>query len=138
MAETILRAKVESRGLSQLVDVDSAGIIGYHEGESADSRMRSFAFQRGYHIDSISRPVKADDFYNFDLIIGMDAANLRDLEKRKPADATARICAAAHYNATSSDVPDPYYGGASGFTLVIDMLETICDTIIEKEIVSNI
>jgi protein-tyrosine phosphatase len=29
-------------------------------------------------------------------------------------------------------VPDPYYGGASGFDNVYDMLEVACEKIVEK------
>lgn len=134
MAETIMRAKVAERGLSDSVVIDSAGIISCHQGEPADSRMRSFAFQRGYHIEGVSRPITTDDFYNFDVIVGMDSSNVRDINKRRPADATARVALAAQYVSSEEDVPDPYYGGAAGFTLVIDMLEKICDAIIEREL----
>lgn len=134
MAETIMRAKVAEQGLSEVVKIDSAGIISYHQGESADARMRLFAFQRGYHIEGHSRPLVKEDFYNFDVIVGMDSSNVRDINKRRPDDAVAEIKLASQYLDSNEDVPDPYYGGAAGFTLVIDMLEKICDAIIKKEL----
>ena len=42
------------------VEIDSAGITGYHEGDRADQRMRAHASRRGYSLDSISRPVPYD------------------------------------------------------------------------------
>ena len=106
-----MRAKAAERGLSDQVEIDSAGIISYHQGEPADSRMRSFAFQRGYHIEGVSRPITTDDFYNFDVIVGMDGTNVRDINKRRPADATAKVVLAAQYISSNEDVPDPYSFG---------------------------
>lgn len=127
-AEAVMRSMVESRGLSDAVEVDSAGIIGYHEGEQADPRMRSAAFQRGYRLTSISRPVRPDDFHSFDLIVGMDNSNLQSLRRMAPPDAHARLCLLTDFCADSghTEVPDPYYGGLSGFVLVLDILEEAC------------
>lgn len=41
--------------------------------------MRSHAARRGYKLDSVSRPVCTEDFFDFDLIIGMDNRNIDDL-----------------------------------------------------------
>ncbi|MEQ8954256.1 MAG: hypothetical protein RL120_09000 [Gammaproteobacteria bacterium] len=30
------------------------------------------------------------------------------------------------------EVPDPYYGGAQGFELVVDMVERACDNLLEN------
>ena len=58
--------------------IDSAGILAYHQGELPDSRMRAHAARRGYELVHRSRPVRTEDFYNFDLIIGMDEMCIRD------------------------------------------------------------
>ncbi len=129
MAETIMKDLVEKAGLTDQFYIDSAGIIGYHAGESADPRMRSFAFQKGYHITSISRPVKEDDFREFDMIIGMDEKNMEDLREKAPYDSTAELHQMTEFCTSHPDdfyVPDPYYGGAAGFTHVIELLEDAC------------
>lgn len=41
----------------------------------ADPRMRSAAKRRGVEITSLSRPIKASDFREFDLILAMDEQN---------------------------------------------------------------
>lgn len=132
MAETIFKTKLEDRGLN--TKVDSAGLISFHEGESADSRMRSFAFQRGYRITHISRPIRTQDFYDFDLIIGMDSENMQKLNRLCPEDSKAELHIMTEFCKTLSDncVPDPYYGGAAGFTHVIDLLEDACDGLLDK------
>ena len=82
-AEAVMKKLVKDAGLDNYIEVDSAGIMGYHEGERADQRMRAHASRRGYMLDSISRPVRTTDFYDFDLIIGMDDRNIDDLKDRK-------------------------------------------------------
>lgn len=128
-AEAVFREAVDKAGMSGKVEVDSAGIIGYHAGEGADPRMKRHASQRGYRLTSISRPVIAEDFNRFDLIVGMDDRNIRDLRRKAPADGRAEIRKMTDFctRFDETEVPDPYYGGAAGFERVLDLLEDACD-----------
>lgn len=118
--------------------VDSAGTGGYHVGDLPDKRMRVHAARRGLSLTHRCRQVRESDFYDFDLIIGMDASNLSNLRSLAPTpDAEKKIVAMADFFsiATRYDyVPDPYYEGAEGFELVLDLLtDATCnlyDTII--------
>lgn len=83
-AEAVMKRLVKDAGLGDRIEIDSAGIAGYHEGDRADSRMRAHAARRGYVLDSISRPVRQWDFHDFDLIIGMDDQNITDLKRMAP------------------------------------------------------
>ncbi|KAF0898387.1 hypothetical protein E2562_007229 [Oryza meyeriana var. granulata] len=74
-AEAVFRNLVSKCGLESKFLIDSAGTIGYHEGNKADSRMRSASKKRGIEVTSISRPVKPSDFRDFDLILAMDRQN---------------------------------------------------------------
>lgn len=128
-AEAVMKKLVKDAGLEESFFIDSAGIMGYHEGERADDRMRGHAARRGYVLDSISRPVRTQDFYDFDLIIGMDDRNVDDLKQKAPdLESLAKIHQMTEYsrNKLYDHVPDPYYGGASGFELVLDLLEDAC------------
>ncbi len=134
-AEAVMKKLIEKRGLSANFEIDSAGILSVHQGEKADSRMRQHAARRGYDITSISRPVKTDDFDRFDLIIGMDDSNIDDLNDRAlTAEHKSNIRQmteyAKKYNYTY--IPDPYYGGAAGFELVLDLLEDACTGLLES------
>ena len=126
MAEAVADKLIKSQGLEHL-EVDSAGIMGYHEGDKADPRMRKHGGERGYAVTSISRPVTYQDFEDFDLIVGMDDSNIRALYDKAPSvEASRKIVRMADYLTSHSDydhIPDPYYGGAKGFDLVIDLLE---------------
>ena len=121
--------KDQKRG-EQIV-IDSAGTLAYHSGEPADRRMREAASRRGYRLDSIARPVTAEDLRHFDLVVAMDRDNYRDLLALDCA-ASANIKMLGEFmpgidaGADPPDVPDPYYGGADGFETVIDMCERAC------------
>lgn len=135
-AEAVMKAVVEKAGLSDVVYIDSAGINGYHNGERADSRMRVHAQRRGYDLTSISRRVEPlADFADFDLIIGMDYQNIKDLNALASDDKSReKIRIMTQYCRVSKAdvVPDPYYGGDAGFELVLDLLEDACEGLLEE------
>ena len=117
-AEEIMRTLVKRAGLQQEIDVDSAGILNYHQGELPDSRMRMHAARRGYELTHRSRPVCTDDFFEFDWIIGMDDRNIQDLKDKAPSlETEKKICRMTDFCRVKQVdyVPDPYYGGAQGF-----------------------
>lgn len=133
-AEGVMKAIVEKENLSDKIVIDSAGILNYHEGNQADSRMREHAQKRGYNLTSISRQVTQEDFERFDLIIGMDDQNINDLHAIAPHHATNKISRMTDYLTSLSDssVPDPYYGGAEGFEYVLDLLEDACEGLLHS------
>lgn len=117
------------------LDLDSAGFYGGHAGELPDSRMRQAAWQRGYRLDHHARKIRSYDLDRFDVVIGMDDYNIRDLHKLADTDERdSRIVrmtdfATAHPGYDS--VPDPYYEGAAGFQLVLDLLEDACGNLVD-------
>ena len=140
-AEGVMKHLLEESGLGNEFVVDSAGISSYHQGELPDSRMRAHAIRRGYELTHRSRSVRTEDFYNFDLIIGMDNRNIDDLKDRAPSpEEWKKIHLMTEYctRFTHADhVPDPYYGGAEGFEYVLDLLEDACAGLLERISQSN-
>lgn len=133
-AEEIMRTYLKRAGLEKEIEVDSAGISSYHEGELADSRMRMHASRRNYHITHRSRPVRTEDFYDFDFILGMDDANIDALHEKAPdIESEKKIGRMTDYCQTkvTDYVPDPYYGGAQGFENVLDILEDACNGLLQ-------
>lgn len=134
-AEGVMKQLIEQAGREDEFIIDSAGILSYHQGELPDSRMRAHAARRGYDLTHRSRPVCTDDFYDFDLIIGMDDRNIDDLKDCAPSvEAWKKIHRMTEYctKFTHADhVPDPYYGGAEGFEYVLDVLEDACAGLLE-------
>ena len=137
-AQTIMQTRIDELELGNEYFIDSAGLISYHQGEPADSRMRAHAARRGYNITHLSRPVTYNDFFDFDMIIGMDDSNISRLKELAPGlDELAKIHKMTDFcvNKVVDHVPDPYYGGASGFENVLDILEDAVEGLIR--LISN-
>lgn len=132
-AEGVFRKLVLDAGRDAEFEIDSAGTIGYHQGERADSRMRAAASGRGYELASRARRIELLDFDRFDLIVTMDEDNYRDVEALNPG-SRARVVRMIDYcdELQVSEVPDPYYGGESGFHQVIDILEDSCGNLLRR------
>jgi protein-tyrosine phosphatase len=123
-AEGVFRHLVEERGLGDRITIDSAGTAAYHAGESPDRRATATAKGRGVTLDGAARKVQKRDFDDFDYILAMDASNHEDLVRISPASARGKIHLFRDFDARSprgSEVPDPYYGGESGFAAVFDI-----------------
>ncbi|MDO5524257.1 MAG: low molecular weight protein-tyrosine-phosphatase [Bacteroidia bacterium] len=134
-AEGIFKKMVADEGLESEIFVDSAGTSGWHKGELPDDRMRMHGKQRGYDFCSRARKFDKDDFDNFDYIIVMDDENYRNVKKlAESEDDAAKIHLMTDFSNkySRSQVPDPYYGGASGFELVMDLLEDACQNLLKE------
>lgn len=130
--EGVLQYLVDERGISDDIFIDSAGTIGYHAGNPADSRMRKHAKQRGYNLQSRSRKIIVEDFERFDLVIAMDRQNRTDVLSLKEDAENVYLLSEFLDDSWPADVPDPYYGGAQGFETVLDMIEAACPNILER------
>ena len=134
-AHGIFEHIIKENGMQDCFEVDSAGTYGGHRGELPDRRMRTAAMYRGFALTHRSRPVSALDFLDFDLIVAMDDQNYEDLMHLAPSvEATHKIKRMASYLTTHkiSYIPDPYYMGTEGFTLVLDLLEEACQNLYEE------
>jgi protein-tyrosine phosphatase len=135
-AEIIFKKMVAEQGLEHLVESDSAGMIGYHRGCPPDSRMLTALKTYGYEDPGLkSRPVRKEDLEQFDLIVGMDRENLRDLKRLdKKGQWTGKIVPMCFFTTRFPDeeVPDPYYGGQEGFEHVVKLLQDGCGNLLER------
>lgn len=138
-AEGIMKHIVKKRGVAHRFYIDSAGTYGGHAGELPDPRMRRAAAQRGYLSEHRSQKFKASMFADFDLVVAMDDNNYYDLQSMSPSvDDERKLVRMADYcrHYTATHIPDPYYEGAQGFQLVLNLLEDACegllDSIMEK------
>ena len=136
-AEAVCRAKIAQRRLN--IEVDSAGIMGYHQGDKPDSRAIAAGKMRGFSFEGMrARQIVDADFEYFDLILAAAKANLADLRYRCPLEYQHKLqLMLAYGNTQVSEVPDPYYGGAEGFELVLDLLEQSMDTLLNNLVSST-
>jgi protein-tyrosine phosphatase len=134
-AEAVFRHYVENAGLSEHIQIDSAGTHDYHVGDPPDSRTRRAAQQRGYDMSNLrGRQVGESDFSRFDYVLAMDKANLDILQRITPPGSKiqARLFLEYARHSAEREVPDPYYGGSDGFERVLDMVEDAAQGLLEE------
>lgn len=134
-AEGVFKHLTTQKSLNEEFIIDSAGTSGHHDGEMADSRMIEHASRRGIELTSLSRKFVTQDFDNFDYIIGMDDSNLRNIERlARNEDDKRKVSKMTDYCSDSKydEVPDPYYGGADGFEVVLDLVIDASNGLLEK------
>lgn len=134
-AEGILKRMVREQRLEDKISVDSAGTSGYHDGDLPDHRMRQHGARRGYKFDSLSRRFTSRDFDRFDVILAMDDSNYHNIMRLAPdLESEKKVYRMVDFsNQFGHDhIPDPYYSGADGFELVLDLLEDACEGLLDK------
>ena len=138
-AHGVLERKLAMAGLSDVVEVDSAGTAAWHVGKQPDIRSQETARKRDYDLSHLrARQAVAVDFLEFDYVLAMDNENLENLKKIAPlqnAKAKPELFLEAYSTEILTaqgltEVPDPYYGGDRGFEAVLDMIEEACDQLI--------
>jgi protein-tyrosine phosphatase len=126
-----MRELVRQAG-SPSIELDSAGTGSWHVGSPPDHRASVAARRRGIELSGLARQVRARDFADFDLLLAMDHANMRVLQRLAPdAGARAKVRLLREFDPASAgsqdlDVPDPYYGAAGGFEEVLDLVHAAC------------
>ncbi len=135
-AEGVMRRLVEEAGLSDRIELDSAGTAAYHVGHGPDRRSVGEAGRRGVDLSALrARQFHRGDFEWFDLVVAMDERNHGDLVHLAPdraaADKVVMLrqfdpAAGAADRSADLDVPDPYSGGPAGFARVFDLIDAAC------------
>ncbi|MEK9743878.1 MAG: low molecular weight protein-tyrosine-phosphatase [Gammaproteobacteria bacterium] len=131
-AEGVFRSLVERAGLADKLVIDSAGTHDYHVGHPPDARAVLAANARGIDLSALrARQVTSDDLLRFDYVLAMDNDNLshlKELSASTASESTAQITLLLDFlpGVKGRSVPDPYFGGENGFTLVLDQVEEAC------------
>lgn len=132
-AHCVFQEMVNQANLADHFFIDSAGTIGFHQGNEPDGRMQDAMRKRKVPIIGRSRQINKSDLEDFDLILAMDNSNLMDAQsldtKRQWHD---KIKCFAEYCAdpTIMEIPDPYYGYDDGFEIVLDLIEEGCQQLL--------
>jgi protein-tyrosine phosphatase len=136
-AEVVLNRLAADAGLTNLVEVDSAGTGSWHAGDDMDERSRRTLSAAGYDVPRhIAKQFEPVDFAGRDVVIALDAGH-RDVlwwlaaETSDPAAAREKIVALRTFDpllgeGEAPDVADPYYGGRGGFAEVLEQVERSC------------
>jgi protein-tyrosine phosphatase len=125
-AQGVFERLVVENELATVIQIDSAGTHAYHIGEQPDQRASAAALKRGVDLSKQkARRVSPGDFQLFDYVVAMDSSNFEDLASICPAEHESKLRLLMDYAADIevTEVPDPYYGGATGFERVLDLIE---------------
>ncbi len=125
---------VNKEGLDDRVIVDSAGTHTYHIDEPPDPRAQEAAFSRDIDLRKLrARKAIEDDFFEFDYILAMDESNYRHLASIAPEGLEHKLSLFLDYapHLGVKEVPDPYYGGRTGFERVLDLIEVASTGLLE-------
>ena len=127
--------KLKSERAPELeVEIDSAGTHGYHSGAPPDPRACRAAERRGVDLKPLrARQVTEQDFERFELVLAMDEQNKEFLLEMCPAEYRDRVKLLLEFapHLGSREVPDPYYGGMTGFEHVLDLVEEAAAGLLE-------
>ena len=77
-----------------------------------------------------ARAVSDSDFEYYDLLLAMDEGNLEIMMRLCPTEHQHKVRLFLDDVEQGAEMPDPYYGGGSGFELVLDLAEQGCSQII--------
>lgn len=133
-AHGVFRALVKDEGLEEHIYIDSAGTHAYHVGNPPDPRAQETASRRGVELGDLrARKTETEDFAYFDYILAMDESNLDDLVGYTPPELVDKIRLFMDFAPELKwrEVPDPYYGGPSGFERVFDLVEAAAKGLLE-------
>ena len=133
LAEGAARAAFAEAGLE--VRLDSAGTGDWHVGHPPDARAQAEARRHGADISGLrARQLRRRDFYDFDLILAADAANLRDALALRPPDATAdlKLMLDVIAGREGEGVIDPYYGADEGFAATWDDVAAVAAALVDS------
>jgi protein-tyrosine phosphatase len=134
-AENIMDHLVRQSNTNLPIISDSAGTSAYHIGSPPDARMKQAAQAYGINLKGQARQIQTQDLEDFDLILAMDKENYRNILSLDPKgiyrDKIKLMCSYCTSHAVE-EVPDPYYGGESGFRFVIDLLLDACSGLLQQ------
>lgn len=130
--EGVFRKLLLDHKLEGSVQADSAGTHAYHVGEPPDPRSVAAAELRGVDLTQLrARAVLDSDFQDYDLLLAMDKDNLDVLIRLCPSEYRHKVRLFLDDVESGAEMPDPYYGGSSGFELVLDLAEQGCHEIVK-------
>ncbi|MCD4533271.1 low molecular weight phosphotyrosine protein phosphatase [Nocardioides sp. cx-169] len=130
MADVVLQEHLARAGLDDRVTVASCGTGDWHVGNRMDSRAAATLDAAGYDpTRHRAQTLDASWFERFDLLLAMDRTNLEDVRALSASGGStldpdrAMLFRSFDPVEPGGEVPDPYYGGDSGFEEVLAMVE---------------
>lgn len=112
MAEFVLKDMVDRRGIADSFIIESAATTSEELGNPVHHGTRKRLAEEGISVEGkVAKRLRKEDYDNFDLIIGMDAENMRDMGRLFGNDPAGKIYKMLEFAGIDRDVADPWYTG---------------------------
>ena len=117
MAEFVMRDLLKKKGLADKVQVSSCATsteeIWNGVGSPVYPPARRELARHGIPADENKRAVqlRRDDYEKYDLFVGMDDANIRNMHRMLGGDPAGKICKLLSFAGRDASVADPWYTG---------------------------
>lgn len=112
MAEFVMKDLVEKRGLSGQFSIESAATSTEELGNPVHRGTRKILDRLGISCaEKRARQLKRTDYDNFDYLIGMDDANVRNMNRICGGDPEAKIYKLLDFTDEPRSISDPWYTG---------------------------
>lgn len=132
MAEAVFQHLVDEAGLSDQIEVDSAGLMHWNAGRPAHRGTRDVLRKRGIAYDGHARQVDLADLTDADYVIAMDTENvyqLRQMADRETLSDKLYLLLDFAPPGFPQVVPDPIYDGK--FERVYHLVEAGCQGLLD-------
>ena len=112
MAEFVMKKLVTDAGLSDKFEIESAATSTEEIGNPVYPPAKRKLAEHGIGCTGkTARQMNAGDYRKFDLLIGMDSANIRNMTRICGGDPESKIKLLLNYAGINRDVADPWYTG---------------------------
>jgi len=123
LAEVVVKSVAQEQGLLDQFHFESAGTGDWHVGKGADPRSASKALEKGLSLENHqAQQITRKNISDWDIFVAMDSDNQRNLIAMGAKPEQVVMMRAFEGVEQAPNVPDPYYGGASGFEDAYQML----------------
>lgn len=135
MAQSILTHMVKEKGLSSAFYIDSAATsreeIGNPPHYGTVEKLRQVGIPLVPHR---ARQMTRQDYQEFDYLIGMDDANVRNMERIAGGDPEQKIYKLLEFAGSGRAIADPWYTG--NFDVTYDDVMEGCEAFLQKTVLS--
>jgi len=131
LAEVVVKSAAAKRALHHYY-FESAGTGDWHVGGGADHRSASKALDHGLDLSQHhAQQITASGISEWHWFVAMDQANYQDLLSMGADASRLLLMRQSELGDGDRDVPDPYYGGVSGFEDAYQMLAANAEALLD-------
>ncbi len=112
MAEFVMKHLTEKADISEQYHIESAATSTEEIGNPVYPPARRKLAEHGIACKGkTARQLRADDYGRFDMLIGMDEWNIRNMRRMCGGDPEDKICKLMDFTSRPGEVADPWYTG---------------------------